>query len=192
MTNDVVFTCRERITYYGILIKDGAGELALGGPEPHFNSTGTAAPTANKNVLDVWEGTLRPVSASAFQGLAVVITNANATLAIDVPVSDSDGDIGQYGMLNTSWDAPLTVPESGITVQLRDSYGALSQSRSAWRVPVCTVNATARAALDGKIRVGRAPARNFAVKNAGWTENQDGSYTFAAEVNRTGFVATFN
>ncbi len=190
VTNDVVFTCKERITYSGTLIKDGTGELALGGPEPHFNAAGTAAPTANKNVLDVWEGTLRPVSATAFQGLAVVITNAAATLAMDVPVSNEDGDIGQYGMLNTTWNAPLTVPAGGLTVQLRDTNGVLA-SKKLCRVPVCTVNATAKAALEGKLSVGRSPSRRHVVTSTGWTENTDGSFTFAATIERTGFMVNF-
>ena len=187
VTNDVVFTCRERITYNGTLVKDGAGELALGGPQPYFTADGTTKPAANKNVLDVREGTLRPVSAAAFQGLAVVITNAAATLAVDVPVSNEDGDIGQYGMLDTTWDAPLTVPETGLTVQLRDPDGILA-SKKIWRVPVCTVNATAKAALEGMLSVGRSPSRLHAVTTAGWTENEDGSFTFAATIERVGLT----
>ena len=190
VTNDVVFTCKERITYFGTLIKDGKGELALGGPEPHFNAAGTAAPTSNKNVLDVWEGTLRPVSATAFQGLAVVITNAAATLSMDVPASNDDGDIGQYGMLDTTWDAPLTVPVTGLTVQLRDPNGVL-ESENICYVPVCTVNATAKAALEGKLSFGKSPSSRHAVTLAGWTENSDGSFTFAATLQRSGFIILF-
>lgn len=179
VTNDVVFTCKERITYGGILVKEGAGELALGGPQPYFVSNGTTTPTANKNVLDVWEGTLRPVSAVAFQGVAVIVTNANATLAMDVPVKNDDGDIGQYGMLNTTWDAPLTVPESGLVVQLRDPKRVLAESTRSRRVPILTVNATARAALDGKLSVAIPPSSRHSVKSSGWTENEDGSYTYS-------------
>ena len=190
VTNDVVFTCKERITYSGMLIKDGKGELALGGPEPHFNAAGTAAPTANKNVLDVWEGTLRPVSAVAFQGLAVVITNSAATLAVDVPASNTDGGIGQYGMLDTAWNAPLTVPAAGLTVQLRDPDGVLA-SKKLCRVPICTVNAMAKASLEGKLSVGRSPSRRHAVTSVGWTENPDGSFTFAATLQRSVFIISF-
>lgn len=191
VTNDVVFTCKERITYNARLVKDGKGELALGGPQPYFVSDGTTTPTANKNVLDVWEGTLRPVSATAFQGLAVVVTNANATLAVDVPASNDDGDIGQYGMLNTTWDAPLTVPESGLTVQLRDTNDVLTRQTRLCRVPICTVNATGKAALEGKLSVSRSPSRQHAVTSVGWTENSDGSFTFAAVLERSYFMINF-
>ena len=182
----VTFTCKERITYNGVMTKKGTGELALGGPQPYFTSDGTTAPASAKNVLDVWEGTLRPVSAAAFQGLEVVITNG-ATLAVDVPVSNTDGDIGQYGMLNTAWDRPLVVPEEGIVVQLRDPEGVLLR-KGRCVVPVCTVNATARHALEGKLSFGCAPALNYNVSQFGWTENQDGSFTFAATIKRAGLV----
>lgn len=178
VSEDVVFTCKERITYNGVMVKKGAGELALGGQRPYFGADGTTTPTANKNVLDIREGVLRPVSAAAFQGLAVVITNG-ATLVMDVPVSNTDGDIGQYGMLNTACDAPFTVPESGMTVQLRDPNGLLAESTRSRRVPICTVNATARAALDGKLSVATPPSSRHCVKSAGWTENQDGSHTYS-------------
>ena len=189
VTNDVVFTCKERITYNGILVKEGAGELALGGPQPYFVSDGGTTPTVNKNVLDVWEGTLRPVSAAAFQGVAVVVTNANATLAMDVPASNDDGDIGQYGMLNTKLDAPLTVPETGITVQLRDPNGVLADGRS-HRVPILTVNATARAALDGKFSVAVPPSCAYSVRSVDWTDNGNETYTLSATISK-GFVLIY-
>ncbi len=185
----VTFTCKERITYNGVMTKKGTGELALGGPQPYFTSDGNPTPVAAKNILDVWEGTLSPVSAAAFQGLAVVITNG-ATLVMDVPASNTDGDIGQYGMLDTAWDAPLTVPDDGLVVQLRDSNGVLATKRLC-RVPICTVNATGKAALEGKLSVSRSPSRRHAVTSAGWTDNGDGSYTFAAVLERTGFIISF-
>ena len=188
VSNNAVFSVRERITWSGLLTKQGPGTLALGGPQPYFSAGGSTAPVSGNNVLDVWEGTLRPVSATAFQGLAVVITNSAATLAVDVPASNDDGDIGQYGMLDTTWNAPLTVPGSGLTVQLRDSNGVLTRQTRLCRVPICTVNATAQAALDGKLSVDRSPSRCHVVASAGWTNNGDGSYTFAAVLERTGFM----
>ena len=185
----VTFTCKERITYNGVMTKKGTGELALGGTQPYFTGDGITTPVAAKNILDVWEGTLRPVSAAAFQGLAVVITNG-ATLVMDVPASNTDGDIGQYGMLDTAWEAPLTVPDDGLAVQLRDSNGVLATKRLC-RVPICTVNATGKAALEGKLSVSRSPSRRHAVTSAGWTENQDGSFTFAAVLERTGCMINF-
>ena len=174
----LTLTCKKRINYSALVVKDGAGELALGGVSPVFG--GSATPTAGKNVLDVREGTLCPVSAEAFQGLAVVITNG-ATLAVNVPASNTDGGIGQYGMLDTAWNTPLTVPDSGLTVQIRDPDGVLASSPRPRYVPVCTVNAAGRASLEGKLRVSSSAISSSGLSvDAVWIDNEDDTYTFAA------------
>lgn len=179
VTNDATLTLKERITYgNGIVVKDGAGELALGGPQPWFSTSGSTTPVSGKNVLDIREGTLCPVSAEAFQGLSVVITNG-AALAVNVPASNTDGGIGQYGMLNTAWDAPLVVPSSGLTVQLRDPDGILSSGPRPGYVPVCTVNAAGRALLEDKLSVAGPAGTGFAATPV-WYDNGDGTHTFAA------------
>ena len=177
----LTFTCRKRINHGGgVVVKDGAGELALGGGSPTF--AGAATPTASKNILDIREGTLCPISAEAFQGLAVVITNG-ATLAVNVPASNTDGGIGQYGMLDTSWDAPITVPASGLTVQVRDPNGVLNAGSPPRYVPVCTVNATAYADLNGKLSVAGLSNSGY-IPSPVWLENEDGTYTFAATLRK--------
>lgn len=183
VTNDVTLTLKERITYgNGVVVKDGAGELALGGPQPWFSTSGSTTPASGKNVLDIREGTLRPVSAEAFQGLSVVITNG-ATLAVNVPASNTDGGIGQYGMLNTAWDAPLVIPASGLTVELRDGDGVLSSGTRPGYVPVCTVNAEGRASLEGKLSVAGLAGTGYAATQV-WRDNGDGTHTFAATLSR--------
>ena len=181
VTNDVVFTCKERITYNGILIKDGPGELALGGPAPYFDADGDTGPTAGKNVLDVLEGVLRPLSANAFAGVNLTITNG-ATLAFNVPASNDDGDIGQYGIRNSGVNTPMTVPSSGITVAIEDPDGLLASKVRA-RVPICTVKESAKNNLNGKIFVGKSPSPSFAASGE-WSKNSDGTWTFAAVLRR--------
>ena len=178
----VVFTCKERITYKGALIKDGPGELALGGPQPYFDGDGDTGPTAGKNVLDLYEGTLRPVSATAFTGVNLTITNG-ATLVFSVPASNNDGDIGQYGILNKSVNTPMTIPASGYAVKIEDPNKVLERQSSA-RVPICTVKASAKTALEGKLTVRRTPS----LVGAEWIENEDGSWTYVAEVARRGII----
>lgn len=179
--NDVVFTCKERITYKGILIKDGPGELALGGPSPCFNSDGGTSPTAGKNVLDVYEGTLRPLSATAFTGVNLTITNG-ASLVFNIPASNDDGDIGQYGILNKNVNTPMTIPSTGYVVKIEDPAGILEKNGSAV-VPICTVKSSAKTALDGKLKVG-----NPALAKSEWKENADGSWTYVAYLVRRGTV----
>ena len=173
----LTLTCRKRINYGGgLTIKDGAGELALGGGSPTF--AGGTTPVAGKNVLDIREGTLCPVSSEAFQGLSVVITNG-ATLAVNVPASNTDGGIGQYGMLNTTWDAPLVIPASGLAITLRDPDGRLASGNRPRYIPVCTVNATARESLEGKLSV-TGLAGSGLMLDPVWIDNGDNTHTFAA------------
>jgi hypothetical protein len=177
----VVFTCKERITYKGVLIKDGPGELALGGPQPYFDGDGDTGPTAGKNVLDLYEGTLRPISATALTGVNLTITNG-ASLVFNVPTSNDDGDIGQYGILNKNVNTPMTIPATGYTVKIQDPNGILEERGSAV-VPICTVKASAKSDLEGKLSVG-GPA----VSKYEWVENADGSWTFRANLVRRGTV----
>ena len=178
---DVVFKCKERITYKGILIKDGPGELALGGPSPCFNSDGGTSPSAGKNVLDLYEGTLRPISATALTGVNLTITNG-ASLVFNVPASNDDGDIGQYGILNKNVNTPMTIPSTGYVVKIEDPAGILEKNGSAV-VPICTVKSSAKTALDGKLKVG-----NPALAKSEWKENADGSWTYVAYLVRRGTV----
>ena len=178
----VVFTCKERITYKGVLIKDGPGELALGGPAPFFDADGDTGPTAGKNVLDLYEGTLRPVSAAAFTGVNLTITNG-ASLVFSVPESNDDGDIGQYGILNKNVNTPMTIPASGYAVKIEDPNGVLERKSNA-RVPICTVKASAKTALEGKLTVRKTPS----IVGAEWVANADGSWTYVAEVARRGMI----
>ena len=179
----LTLTCRKRINYGGgLTIKDGAGELALGGGSPTF--AGGTTPTSGKNVLDVREGTLCPDSAEAFQGLSVVITNG-ATLAVNVPASNTDGGIGQYGMLNTAWDEPLTVPSTGLTVTLRDPAGVLASSPRPRYVPICTVNVAGRASLVDRLNVSSSGISDSGYSaDPVWIDNGDGTHTFAATLRR--------
>lgn len=173
----VVFTCRERITYNGTMVKKGAGELALGGERPYFTSNGNTTPATGKNVLDIREGTLRPVSAVAFQGLSVVLTNA--VLALDVPASNDDSDIGTFGMLNTESAIPFVLPSSGIKLILRRTPES-SECANVVIVPICTVSLTASRALEGKFLAPKSPFAGYnctVVK----IENADGTVTFAAK-----------
>lgn len=178
----LTLTCRKRINYGGgLTIKDGAGELALGGGSPTF--AGGTTPASGKNVLDVREGTLCPDSAEAFQGLSVVITNG-ATLAVNVPASNTDGGIGQYGMLDTAWDEPLVVPEFGLAVSIRDPAGILASNATKPRyVPVCTVNATARASLEGKLSISGIVGSGYSLDSV-WIDNGDNTHTFAATLRK--------
>ena len=180
---NVVLTLKQTIWFENhVLHKAGAGTLAFGAG---LNFSGSATPTKNMNRLAVDAGAIRPISAAAFNGLELSFAEG-ATLELDIPESNDDGDVGQYGMLNTKWDVPLVVPDGGLRPVLRNPRGLSKPSVK--RIPICTVNATAAAAIrEGHML--RPPESPFAkyVTAIRETENADGSVTFAAEF-QTGFA----
>ena len=148
----IAFTVKERVTWNGEIKKLGTGILAWGGETPYFTTDGGFTPVAGKNRLIIAEGTLKPCSAEVFQGLEVVFSNATDIL-MDVPVSTVDGGIGQYGMRNTEYSTPFTLPASGVTVRLEDAAGyALGTAGNRVReVAILTVSSGAAASVRGKL-----------------------------------------
>ena len=158
------------------LHKTGAGTLVWGAG---LNFSGSSTPAQNKNRLNLDAGTLRPLKAASFDGLELTFAEG-AELELDIPLSNADGDLGQYGMLNTKWNTPLKVPAAGLKPILRNPNGL--KAPGGLKVPICTVNATAAAVIRGD-RLLVAPESPFAHCRTEITEtaNADGSITFAAE-----------
>jgi hypothetical protein len=77
----------------------------------------------------------------------------------------------------------MTIPASGYAVKIEDPNKVLERQSSA-RVPICTVKASAKTALEGKLTVRRTPS----LVGAEWIENEDGSWTYVAEVARRGII----
>ena len=182
---NVVLTLRQLVWFEKhTLHKTGAGTLAFGSD---LNFSGSTTPAQGMNKIDIDEGTIRPIRATAFNGLELTFAEG-AKLELDIPESNTDGDVGQYGMLNTKWDKPLVVPEGGLRPIIRNPNG-LTRLRGV-KVPICTVNATAAEA----IRTNRmllnpvSPVDGYTavVKE---TANADSSVTFAAEFQK-GLVIT--
>ena len=138
-------TVLEKITWRGHLTKKGVGTLAIGGERPYFIWDGTTAPRADTNVLIVAAGALKPLSAEAFDGVAVTMA-PGTSIALDMPTNLTAG-IGKYGMALTNALASLTLPAEGVTVTLANPSGAALRSCT---VPICTVATTAADGLDGK------------------------------------------
>ncbi len=159
------------------LHKTGAGTLVWGAGLNFSGSSST--PKQGMNKLDIDAGTLRPLTAAAFDGLELTFAEG-ATLELDLPESNADGDIGQYGMLNTKWDFPLNVPAAGLKPVIRNPNGL--NRPMGLKVPICTVNATAAAAIrtNHKLIVPDSPFANYQTALTE-TANADGSVTFAVE-----------
>ena len=172
-------TVLERFTWRGHLTKKGTGTLALGGERPTFVTSTSYTPVADTNVLIVAEGALKPLSAAAFDGVAVTMA-AGTSLALDMPTNFT-ADIGKYGMALTNALAGLTLPAEGVAVTMANPSGVALRSCV---VPICTVATTAADALDGKFNC--APGHPFAGYSATITrtDNSDGTTTFGVALVR--------
>ena len=186
VTNGVTLTVKERITQKVTFRKTGGGTLALGGERPYFVADGKTVPGVNTNGLVIAEGALKPVSSEAFRGLAVTMA-AGTEIVVDVPTDRTKG-VGKYGMLDTEWNVPFTLPEEGVTVRVTDPDGAAAPSESLARplvVPVMTVKASCADAIRGKL----CPVSPYADYQATVREIAEGdNITFAVKLNRGLFI----
>ena len=113
-------TIRQQLTYAGKIEKIGVGTLALGGTA-RFTANVLETPYANNtflegtNVLAVCEGALKPLSAAAFAGVALVMSN-NTSIVLDP--SPSDPAVAQFGIKATAAGSSVSVPTGHVTVKL--------------------------------------------------------------------------
>ena len=171
-------TVLERFTWCGHLTKKGTGTFALGGERPTFVTSTSYTPVADTNVLIVAEGSLKPLSAAAFDGVAVTMASGTS-LALDVPTNFTTG-IGKYGMALTNALASLTLPAEGVAVTLANPSGTALRSCI---VPICTVATTAADGLDGKFNFPGHPFAGYAA-TAIRMDNPNGTTTFGVALVR--------
>jgi hypothetical protein len=143
-------TIKQQLTYAGKIEKIGVGTLALGGTA-RFTADVLETPYANNtflegtNVLDVCEGAIKPLSAAAFAGVAVVMSN-NTSIVLDP--NPSDPAIAQFGINATAVGSSVSVPAGHVTVKLSNEP---ANQHSAY-VPVATFATAAEAeTFKGKL-----------------------------------------
>ncbi len=149
----VDFTLMERLTYNGELLKRGAGTLSLGGEAPFFTTDGGTTPTANKNLLVIEEGALKPVSSEAFRGVDLRFA-ADTVLELDSPADPTAG-VGKLGMDFTKAGSSLTIADTKLKTVLYPVPGT-SRYRT---TPICTVNTADLGMIDGKFELPDVPDR---------------------------------
>lgn len=179
----ITFGITERITWKGTMRKNGSGTFALGGEAPYFNSNGGTTPTADKNRLMIDEGALKPLSAEAFDGVAVTLADG-ASITLAVPEKDGVDGLAAYGMKLVKAGSALNLPTDGVTVNFIDPAGAAKPAATlSRRVPVCTVASAAAVALRGKFAFGASPYGGYVLVPVE-IDNGDGTVTFAADLVR--------
>ena len=171
------------ITYHGLLRKEGAGLLALGGT-PRFGTSGdsAAAPEANSNLLEVVEGSFKPLSATCLDGVAATF-DAGTSLVYDLVPADS-----------TLADKGVTLSKAGSSIAFADASvpvsfdaGGAPFAGEAYSVGLFTGTAAQCAALKEKLSFS-SPAKGYAVRT---TVTGEGPCTLVATVAYLGMTVIF-
>ena len=105
----------------GCLRKEGAGTVGMGGTLRFMDAGGALSdtPVANSNLFVVAEGAVKPLSTTAFDGLAISVTNAQARIAYDLaPADDGVRQSGIYTVQNTTDPIGSTLDGGVIPVQI--------------------------------------------------------------------------
>lgn len=144
----IEFGIDQRLTWNGRMTKRGAGVLGLGGQAPYFTTDGGTTPVADNNVLSVEAGSLKPLSAEAFSGVAVEMSDGSA-IVLDYP-SDTTAGVGLLGMDLTYGGSSLTLPADGVAVSVEEPANGNVKSIF---VPICTVPSGSASALRGKFKL---------------------------------------
>lgn len=164
----------------GTLVKEGDGELALGGTL-RFGSDGTATtPTEGKNALTVKAGSVRALSADAFDGLAITFAEG-AKLVVDVDASDSG--LARYGIRNVKAATPFasTADDGMIDVEL-DFDGAQEKNLT---VGICTVPTSAATAVKSMLRLSKPAWRGYTAEVVTATDGENTVISASVEVKAT-------
>lgn len=180
----IMLTVKERTTWNGELKKLGAGTLAWGGDAPYFTTDGGTTPVADKNVLIIAEGTLRPASSEAFRGVAVTIKDG-AGIGVEVQADDTT-DLAKYGMDLRPAGSSLTIEAASLTPNVTIPAG----TRGTLHGAICTVPSSSATELRGKF------AKSFLVPGGMCIEvfertNADTSVTFAVKARKLGTIMIF-
>ena len=148
-TAGTTFTLKEPLAVHGELYKEGLGTLELGGTL-RFGEDGTdETPTANSNLFTVAAGMFRPLTHDCCDGLSIAFSNATQMVLAAVP---QDAGLAQYGLYDVKTDTPFRLLEAGgripVTVTVPDASDA-----GLYRVPICTVKASAAAAVKDALDI---------------------------------------
>ena len=173
----ITLTIKEKTTWKGELKKLGAGTLAWGGAAPSFTTDGGTTPVADKNLLVIAEGTLRPASSEAFRGVAVTIADG-AGIGVEVS-TDATSDLVKYGMDLRPSGSSLTIEAASLTPVVSIPVGARGPLHGA----ICTVPSASAAALRGKL------VQSYTLPGDKYVKvfervNEDTSVTFAVKATK--------
>lgn len=184
VTNGVELVVKEPITFAGTLWKTGSGTLALGSRTWFENAEGTGVtdtPTADKNILVVSEGAIKPASADAFDALRVEFAEGT-TLALDL--NPSDAAVADKGLVNVAnVENPITIAGDTLTVRFDGDAATVGQ----FGVATLATRALAEE-LAGKVSYARIKGRTAGTSVR---DNDDGTATVVATLSGKGLILLF-
>ncbi|MBR4654346.1 MAG: hypothetical protein IKO72_13380 [Kiritimatiellae bacterium] len=173
------------LTMSGLLRKEDAGTLALGGQMLFIDGDAATAPVEGTNTILLANGYLKPLSTNAFDGAAIVVTNGDAGIVFDVEPADEG--VKDFGLYDVKWNAPVTL--SGQATKLNVSFDK-SASPSAppqerWTLGLFTVATESLAdGIMDAIKV-TSPYQGYRVVRKK-SQNECGSWTISATFARVG------
>ena len=124
----------------GTMWKEGPGTLVLGGAMRHEETDGgeiTDIPRAGSNAFEVVDGVLEIAHVDAVAGAEMrIASNASIKLAVD----PENAELFEYGIRNTSTDAPFALDESfGGKMPLSIDWSKVAKSDAPMTVGLVTV-----------------------------------------------------
>lgn len=185
------FRIGNQLTLAGVMRKEGAGVLALGGPLRFIDGEAATLPVAMTNRMRLVEGALKPMATNAFDGAEIVVESDAARFMFDIaPEAD---ELKAFGLFDTKWATPIVLDgATKINVELVPPSDVwLQEAHDGYTVGLFTVASQSTAeAILAKVSVNRRYAKNHL--NLRVAANDIGSYTVEAVFERKpGFVLTY-
>lgn len=181
-------TLAQPLTFAGKLRKEGAGTLALGGTVA-FTADRLSDPDGldGTNVLEVVEGSVKPLSKTAANGLAMTFA-AGTSLALDI--APADADVRRYGLYDVLESTPITLASGMDTLPVTLDVLDVAEPEPLYELGLVTVKDRAIAeALKGQLSVS-SPWKNYIV-DLDLRNNPDTSCTVVATVYQGGMTIIF-
>jgi hypothetical protein len=180
-------TLTQPLTFAGKMRKEGAGTLALGGTVA-FTADRLSDPDGldGTNVLEMTAGTLKPLSKTAADGLALTFANGTS-IALDIVPSNAD--MAQYGLYNVKADAPVTLADGMSTLPVTLNTDGIAEPAPVYELALATVkDRTLATALKGQLSVTK-PWPNYMAELSLRDNPDDGnSCTVVARIRQAGMT----
>ena len=185
----VTMNVKVPVALAGCLRKEGAGTVGMGGTLRFMDAGGALSdtPVANSNLFVVAEGAVKPLSTTAFDGLAISVTNAQARIAYDLaPADDGVRQYGIYNVKNTTDPIGSTLDGGVIPVQIDGT-----PDRGVGRYKIGLVTLASRGLAEAVMPKLSLPTVRGLSSALSVRDNAGGSATVVCTLKRSGLTLIF-